>query len=159
VIVGNLDKDDGHSVGVLDPHLQQAPGLPPWPANHGDPGGQQPLALSLDIAYLNPHGQAIPGSVGGPTAHFEEAVSQEEDQARVIGTAELSIDRQSQGLSIEAPATCGLTWTQQNATAQYLHALILPCSAAPELVRSRHDHVTHADVDEMHEIGGLLTTR
>jgi hypothetical protein len=60
VIGGNLDQDDLDAIGVLDPHLGQAPGLPCGPPDDGD-CRRQPGVLGLDIAYLDPDHHRLPG--------------------------------------------------------------------------------------------------
>jgi len=47
----NLDQDDPDAVRVLDPHLDQAPGLSSWPPQNRDSGSgrRQPGVLSVTM--------------------------------------------------------------------------------------------------------------
>jgi len=49
VIGGNLDQDDLDAIGVLDPHLDQAPRLGCGFPDDGDSGRGQPGVLGVDI--------------------------------------------------------------------------------------------------------------
>jgi len=49
VIGGNLDQDDPDAVGILDPHLDQPPGLGCGFADDRDSGRGQPSVLGADI--------------------------------------------------------------------------------------------------------------
>jgi hypothetical protein len=53
VIGGNLDQDDPDAIGVLDPHLDQSPGLRCGFPEDADGGCGQP---GVDI----PHASAVP---------------------------------------------------------------------------------------------------
>jgi hypothetical protein len=61
---GNLDEDNLYPVGVLDPHLDQSPGLGLGFLEYTDPGGGQPLMLGVDIADLDPDHQRPSGTAG-----------------------------------------------------------------------------------------------
>jgi hypothetical protein len=53
VIGGNLDQDDADPIGILDPHLDQAPGLGCGRPDDGDSGGGQPGVLGVNVPYLD----------------------------------------------------------------------------------------------------------
>jgi hypothetical protein len=52
VVGGDLDQDDPHAVRILDPRLDQAPGLFLRFSQHPDAGCGQAFVLGADIAYL-----------------------------------------------------------------------------------------------------------
>jgi hypothetical protein len=54
VIGGNLDQDDLDAVGVLNPHLDQAPRLGYWLPDDRDSSRDEPGMLRLDIPHLDP---------------------------------------------------------------------------------------------------------
>jgi len=57
----DLGQDDPDAVGVLDPHLDQAPGLRCWLAHDRDSDRGQPGVLGVNIADLNPDHHRAPG--------------------------------------------------------------------------------------------------
>jgi hypothetical protein len=56
-----LDEDDPYAVGVLDPHLDQAPGLRSWWPDHLDAGRAEPPVLGVQVAHLQPERDAGAG--------------------------------------------------------------------------------------------------
>ena len=68
MIGGNLDQDDADAVGVLDPHLDQAPRLCCGLPDDADSGRGQPGVLGADIPDLDPDHHRAPrrGSAACP---------------------------------------------------------------------------------------------
>jgi hypothetical protein len=121
VVARNLHEDNRQAVWILDPHFDKPPWLLSRLTDYANTGCEEPLVLSIQVANLDPECQVVPGAIRGPTAQFKEATSQEEDQPRVIGRAELSKDCQSQRVSIEVAAALRITRTHQNSASQNLH--------------------------------------
>ena len=104
MVDGDLDENDWHPVGVLDPHLDQSPGLGPGLLAHTDASGGQPLMLSVDIADLDPDHHRPSGGAGTVAGNLQEPRAEEEHQSRIGRGAELSVDRQAQHVAVETPA-------------------------------------------------------
>ena len=68
MIGGNLDQDDLDAVGVLDPHLDQSPGLRRGLPDDRDAGCGQPAVLGADTRTWI---QIITERPGGPAACAE----------------------------------------------------------------------------------------
>jgi hypothetical protein len=126
-----LDEDDRYAVWILDPHFDKTPRFLARPSDDVNTGCVQPLMLGFEVADLDPEGQVAARRFCGLPTDFKEASSQEEDQPRCIGRAELSKDGESQRVSIEVAAALRLARTQQNAASQSLHGLIMPGLALP----------------------------
>src|SRR3974390_3429247 len=123
VIGGNLDQDDRDAVGVLDPHLDQAPRLRCGvPDDAG--GGGQPGVLGVDIAYLEPDHHRAPGRAGRVPGDFEQPLAEEEHHAGVIRRAELPVDSQAQDVAVEAAAAVQVAGAEEDPAAQNVHATI-----------------------------------
>ena len=126
MFAGNLDQNNSYAVRILDPHLNQPPGLLLRATHHRHSGSQEPPTLRFDVTHLNPKGQAAPRCMSRPATNLEEAAAEKEHKARVIRIAELSIDRQPQRVPVESSASLRLRRTQQNAATQHLHTLQPP---------------------------------
>ena len=50
----------------------------------------------------------------------------DEHQAGIVGRPELAVDRQPEGVPVEPAAAVGVSWAEQDAAAEHLHAAILP---------------------------------
>ncbi len=118
-----LDEHNRYAVWILDPHFDQTPWFLARATDDVNSGCVQPLMLNVDVANLDPEGQVAAGRFCGLPTDLEEAGSQEEDQPRCIGRAELAKDGESQRVPIEVAAALRLTRTQQNAASQSLHAI------------------------------------
>ena len=100
MFAGNLDQNNSYAVRILDPHLNQPPGLLLRATHHRHSGSQKPPTLRFDVTHLNPKGQAAPRCMSRPATNLEEAAAEKEHKARVIRIAELSIDRQPQRVPV-----------------------------------------------------------
>jgi hypothetical protein len=69
---GNLDQDDPDAVGVLDPDLDQAPGLGYRLPYDRDSGGGQPGVLGVNVAHLDPDHHRAPGRAGRVPGDLEQ---------------------------------------------------------------------------------------
>ena len=103
------------------------PGLQPWPAQHGYAGVGEPRLLRGEVAHLDPDRQALRDQrfLGVP-GDLEEAATEEEHRARAVGRPELAVDREAEGVPVEAAAAFGVRRSQDDAAAEDVHAAILP---------------------------------
>jgi hypothetical protein len=101
---GNLDQDDPDAVGVLDPHLDQSPGLCCGCPDDPDCGCGQPAVLGADISYLDPDRHRAPRSTGPVPGDFEQSLAEEEHHPGIVWRAELAVDGQAQDVAVEAAA-------------------------------------------------------
>ncbi len=83
VIGRNFDEDDADTVRILDPHLSQSPRLGYWLTQDVNAGGCQPRVLGLDIPYLEPDHQRVPGSADGAAGDLQKTCAKKEDHARI----------------------------------------------------------------------------
>jgi len=113
----NLDQDDPYAVGVLDPHLDQAPGLHCWLPDNRDPGCGQPGVLGADITDLNPDHHRVPGRAGRMPGDLEQPLAEEEHQPGIVWRAELPVDGQAQDVAVEAVAAVQVAGAQQDPAA------------------------------------------
>ena len=121
---GNLDQDDPDSIGVLDPHLDQAPGLDCGFPDDRDSGCGQPGVLGVDIPYLDPDHHRAPGRAGRVPGDFEQPRAEEEHHAGIVRRAELPVDGQAQDVAVEAAAAVQVARAQEDPAAQNVHATI-----------------------------------
>jgi hypothetical protein len=124
VIGGNLDQDDLEAIGVLDPHLGQAPGLGGGPPGDGDSSRGQPSVLGVDIPYLNPDHHRLSERAGPVTGDLEQSRAEEEHHPRIVRRAELPVDSQAQDIAVEAAAAVQVAGPQEDPAAQNVHATI-----------------------------------
>ena len=121
---GNLDQDNPYAVGVLDPHLDQAPGLHRWLSDNRDPGCGQPGVLGADITDLNPDHHRVPGRAGRMPGDFEQSLAEEEHHCGIVRRAELPVDGQAEDVPVEAAAPVQVAGARQDPAAQNVHATI-----------------------------------
>ena len=119
---GNLDQDDPDAVGVLDPHLDQSPGL-----GQGFPGDRyscrgQPGMLLAYIPYLDPDQHRLPRSTSRVPGDLKQSLAEEEHHARMVGRAELPVDGQTQHVAVEAEAAVQVAGAHEDPAAQNVHA-------------------------------------
>jgi hypothetical protein len=124
VIGGNLDQDDPDAVGVLDPHLGQAPRLRSWLPDDRDAGRGQPGVPGLDLADLDPDHHRAPGRAGRVPGDLEQPLAGEEHQPGIVRRPELPVDGQAQQVTVEAAATAQVAGAQQDPAAQNVRATI-----------------------------------
>ena len=123
---GNLHQDDPDAVGVLDPHLDQSPGL-----EHGFPddrhsGRGQPRMLLADVAYLDPDQHRLPwrGGPGRVPGDLQESLAEEEHNPGMVHGPKLPVDGQAQHVAVEAAAAVQVAGPQQDPAAQNVHPTI-----------------------------------
>ena len=139
MIGGNLDQDDPDAIGILDPHLDQAPRL-----RHGFPydtdgGGGQPGVLGVDVADLDPDHHRAPGRAGRGPGDFEQSRAEEEHNPGIVRSAELPVDRQAQYVAVEAAAAVQVARPQEDPAAQDVHATIsAPRGVTREVTENAH---------------------
>jgi hypothetical protein len=92
VIGGNLDQDDADAVGVLDPHLDQAPRLCCGLPDDGDSGRGQPGVLGADIPYLDPDHHRAPRRAGRMPGDFEQGLAEKEHYPGIFLRPKLPVD-------------------------------------------------------------------
>ena len=114
---GNLDQDDPYTVGVLDPHLDQAPGLHCWLSDNRDPGCGQPGMLGADIPDLDPDHHRMPGRASCMPGDLEQPLAEEEHQPGIVRWTELPVDGQAQDVAVEAVAAVQVAGAQQDPAA------------------------------------------
>src|SRR5580693_6787214 len=123
---GNLDQDDPDAVGILDPHLDQSPGL-----GHGFPddrnsGRSQPGMLLADIPRLDPDHHRLPCRASRVPGDLKQSLAEEEHHPRMIRRAELPVDSQTQHVAVEAETTVQVAGAHEDPAAQNVHAPIPP---------------------------------
>ena len=91
----NLDQDDPDAVGVLDPHLGQAPGLRSRLPHNRDSGCGQPGVLGVNIPDLDPDHHRAPGPPGAVPGDLEQPLAEEEHQPGIARRAELPVNGQA----------------------------------------------------------------
>jgi hypothetical protein len=121
---GNLDQDDPEAVGILDPHLGQAPGLRHRFPHNQDSGRGQPGVFGVNIADLDPDHYRAPGRAGRVPGDLEQSLAEEEDQPGIIRRAELPVDGQAQQVTVEAAAAVQVAGAQQDPATQNVHGTI-----------------------------------
>jgi hypothetical protein len=114
----NLDQDDLDAIGVLDPHLDQAPRLGYGPPDDGNPGRGQPGVLGVDIPYLHPDHHRLPGRARPVPGDLKQAGAKEEHHPGIVRRAELAVDGQAQYVAVEAAATVQVAGPHQDPAAQ-----------------------------------------
>jgi len=100
----NLDQDDPDAVGVLDPHLGQAPGLRSRLPHNRDSGRGQPGVLGVNIPDLDPDHHRAPGPPGAVPGDLEQPLAEEEHQPGIVRRAKLAVDGQAEQVTVEAAA-------------------------------------------------------
>jgi hypothetical protein len=99
----NLGQDDPDAVGVLDVHLDQAPGFRSWLPHNRDSVRGQPGMLAMNIADLDPDHHRGPGPAACP-ATSSCPWSGKNTSPGSSGRAELPANRQAQQVTVEAAA-------------------------------------------------------
>jgi len=125
VIRGDFDQINLHAVWVLDPHLDQSPGLGRWPSQNTHASLSQLLCLSANIPDLEPEHQRVSRRAATTPGHLQESLAQEEHHPWIIHRSELPVDRQTQHVAVEMAAPAEVGRAQQNPAAKYVHAAIL----------------------------------
>jgi hypothetical protein len=110
----NLDQDDPGAVGVLDPHLDQTPGLCCWLPDNRDSGRGQPGVFGADIPHLDPDHHRASGRAGRRPGDFEEPRAEEEHHPGVFRGAELPVDGQAQDVAVEAATAVQVAGAQED---------------------------------------------
>jgi hypothetical protein len=118
VIGRDLDQDDADAVGVLDPHLDQAPGFRHWLPHDRDSGRGQPGMLGADIADLDPDHHRAPGRAGRVPGDLKQSLAKVEHQPWIVRRAELPADGQAEQVTVEAAAAVQVAGAQQDPAAQ-----------------------------------------
>jgi hypothetical protein len=126
MIARDLDEHDGHSVGVLDPHLVQPPRLSSGFTGHCHARRDKTFVLNPYVTDLQPDPQRSAGLVVGRTGYLEESLAKEEDQPRIFGRSELAVDRKSEDVAVETATTHWVGRAKQYAAAEYFHDPIIP---------------------------------
>jgi hypothetical protein len=108
----NLDQDDPDAVGVLDPHLDQAPGLSSWLPHNRDSGRGQPGMLGVDIPDLNPDHHRAPKRAVRVPGYLEQPLTEEEHYPGIVRRAELPADGQAQQVTVETAAAVQVAGAQ-----------------------------------------------
>ena len=129
---GNLDQDDPYAIGVLDLHLDQAPGLRCWLSDNRDSGCSQPCMLGADIPDLDPDHHRVPGRADPVAGDLEQPLAEVEHQTGIVRRAELPVDGQAEQVTVEAAAAVQVAGTQQDPAAQNVHPTI---PASPRVTR------------------------
>jgi hypothetical protein len=57
--------------------------------------------------------------------HLEQSLAEEEHDRGVVGGPELTVDRQAQHITVEAPAPVQVERAHQGTAAEYLHTVML----------------------------------
>ena len=123
MIGGNLDQDDLDAIGVLDPHLDQAPRLGYGPRMMGTPAAASRACSAwtsrtcIQIITDCPAGPPVPGDL-------KQAGAKEEHHPGIVRRAELAVDGQAQYVAVEAAATVQVAGPHQDPAAQNVHAAI-----------------------------------
>jgi len=119
---GNLDQDDPDAVGILDPHLDQSPGLGHGFPDDRDSGRSQPGMLLADIPYLDPDHDRAPCSASRVPRDLKQSLAEEEHHPRMVWRAELPVDGQTQHVAVEAEAAVQVAGAHEDPAAQNVHA-------------------------------------
>ena len=120
----NLDEDDPDAVGVLDPHLGQAPGLRCWLPHNRNSGRGQPGVLGVNIPHLDPDHHRAPGRARRAPGDLEQPLAEEEHNPGIVRRAELPVDGQAEQVTVEAAAAAQPARAQQDPAAQNVRAAI-----------------------------------
>lgn len=121
----NLDEHDADAVRVLDPHFGQPPGFRCGLAEDTDSGRSQPVALGVNVPHLDPDHHRAPGRAGRTAGDLEHSRAEKEHYPRILGRAELPVDRQAQHVAVEMTASPRVGRAQQDPATQNLHVTIL----------------------------------
>jgi hypothetical protein len=121
----NLDDNDPDPVRILDPHLDQPPGLGHRRPENADPGRGQTLMLGVDVPHLKPDLHRVPRGAAGAPGHLQQPAAEEEHRPRISRGAELPVDRQPQHVAVEAATSAEIGGPQQDPAAQDVHAPIV----------------------------------
>jgi hypothetical protein len=124
VIGWNLDQDDPDVIGVLDPHLDQAPGLRRGFPDDADGRCGQPGVLGVDVPDLDPDHHRGTGRAGRVPRDFEQSRAEEEHHPGIVRRAELPVDGQAQDVAVEAAAAVQVAGPQEDPAAQNVHPTI-----------------------------------
>jgi hypothetical protein len=121
VIGRNLDENDPDAVRVLEPHLDQSPGLSNGGSENASASRSQPLMLSMNVPHLEPDHHRVPGRARSAPGHFQESRTEKEHHGRISRRTELPVDRQTQHVPVKAPAPVQVGGPKQNPATQYVH--------------------------------------
>ena len=124
MVGGNLDQDDPDAVGVLDPHLDQAPGLRSRLPDNRDSGRSQPDMLGVNIPDLDPDQHRAPGRAGRMPGDLEHPGRGKNSSPGSSGGPNSRQIRQAQQVTVEAAAAVQAAGAQQDPAAQNVHATI-----------------------------------
>jgi hypothetical protein len=124
-------------LGVLDPHLGQAPGLGCGPPDDGDSSRRQPGVLGADIPDLDPDHHRLPGRAGRVPGDLEQARAKEEHHPGIVRRAELPVDGKAQRVAVEAATAVQVAGPHQDPAAQNVHTTI---SAARGVTRQVNEN-------------------
>jgi hypothetical protein len=104
VIGGNFDKDDWDAIRVLDPRLDQSPGLCCRLPENANSCRGQPVVLRVNIPYLQPDHHRTSGWASRLPGDLEQSRAEEEHHCGICRRPELPVDGQAQDITVEAPA-------------------------------------------------------
>ena len=131
----NLDENDPDPVRILDPHLDQPPGLGHRRPENADPRRGKPLVLGADVAHLKPDRRRGPRGAGGTPGHLQQPTAEEENHPWISWRAELPVDRQPQHVAVETAASAEVGGPQQDPAAQDVHVPIVAAQGSRGLLR------------------------
>jgi len=121
----DLDQDDPDTVGVGDPHLDQAPRLAQRRAHDVHAERLKPMMLAAHVTHLQPQRHRPHRVMQALTGDFEEATAEEEDKATVRGLTELATHRESQHVTVEALRALQIRGPKQNPAGEYVHQMMM----------------------------------
>jgi hypothetical protein len=124
--------------GILDPQLDQAPGLRCQFPDDRDSGRGQPGVLGVNIPYLEPDHHRTTGRTGRVPGDFEQSLAEEQHHPGIVLRAEPPVDGQAQYITVEAAAAVQVAGPQEDPAAQNVHATISASrSVTTEVGRTR----------------------
>ena len=120
----NLDQDDPDAVGVLYPHLGQAPRLCGRLPDDRDASRGEPGMLHADITDLDPDHHRAARRIGPMPGDLEKARAEKEDRPGIFRRPELPVDGQPENVPVEAAAAAQIAGTQEDPAAPNVQAAI-----------------------------------
>lgn len=130
MISGNFDYDNRDAIWISDPHLDESPGLCHGLAQNANSCRGEPVALRVNVPYLQPDHHRVAGRGTSVSGHLEQSLAKKEHRPGIGRRPELPVDRQAKNIAVEAPAAVQVGRAKQNAAAQNLHTAILPAPLA-----------------------------
>jgi hypothetical protein len=121
VIGRNFHENDPDAVRVLEPHLDQSPGLDRGGSQNVNASPSQPLMLSMNVPHLEPDHHRVPGRARGAPGYLKQSRTEEEHHGGISRRTELPVNRQAQHVPVEATAPVQVGGPKQNPATQYVH--------------------------------------